>query len=54
MVRDITFLYECAKRIREDSGYDDEYMANEEATENQIETAEELINLVRNLRKLHS
>lgn len=35
-----------AKRIREDSDYDDEYMANEEATENQIKTAEELINLV--------
>lgn len=35
-----------AKRIREDSDYDDEYMANKEATENQIETAEELINLV--------
>ena len=35
-----------AKRIREDSDYDDEYVANKEATENQIETAEELINLV--------
>ena len=35
-----------AKRIREDSEYDDEYMANEEATENQIQTAEELIDLV--------
>lgn len=35
-----------AKRIREDSDYDDEYVANEEATENQIKTAEELINLV--------
>jgi len=34
------------KRIREDSDYDDEYMANEEATENQIQTAEELIDLV--------
>ena len=35
-----------ANKIREDSDYDDEYMANKEATENQIETAEELINLV--------
>lgn len=35
-----------AKRIREDSDYDDEYVANAEATRNQIEIAEELIHLV--------
>ena len=35
-----------AKRMREDSDYDDEYMANKKATENQIDTAEQLINLV--------
>lgn len=35
-----------ANRIREDSDYDDEYVAKPEATEAQIETAEELIHLV--------
>ena len=35
-----------ANRIREDSDYDDEYVAKPEATQAQIETAEELINLV--------
>lgn len=35
-----------ANRIREDSDYDDEFIAKPEATEAQIETAEELINLV--------
>lgn len=35
-----------ANRIREDSDYDDEYVANQEATEAQIKTAEELIELV--------
>lgn len=35
-----------ANRIREDSDYDDEYVANQEATEAQISTAEELIELV--------
>lgn len=35
-----------ANRIREDSDYDDEYIANQEATEAQIKTAEELIELV--------
>lgn len=37
-----------AKRIREDSDYDDEYVVNPEATKDQIATAEELINLVEN------
>ena len=35
-----------ANRIREDSDYDDEYVAQPEATEAQIKTAEELIDLV--------
>lgn len=35
-----------ANRIREDSDYDDEYLASAEATEAQIKTAEELIGLV--------
>lgn len=35
-----------ANRIREDSDYDDEFVAKPEATEPQIETAEELIKLV--------
>lgn len=35
-----------ANRIREDSDYDDEFVAKPEATETQIETAEELIKLV--------
>jgi len=35
-----------ANRIREDSDYDDEYVAQPDATEAQIETAEELIGLV--------
>jgi len=35
-----------AKRMREDSDYDDVYMANKKAIENQINTAEQLINLV--------
>ncbi len=35
-----------ANRIREDSDYDDEYVANSDATETQIQTAEELIGLV--------
>ena len=35
-----------ANRIREDSDYDDEYIANAEETEMQIETAELLIDLV--------
>ena len=34
------------QRIREDSDYDDEYIASEEKTQTQIETAEELINQV--------
>ncbi len=34
-----------ANRIREDSDYDDEYVARPEATEAQIQTAEELIKL---------
>ena len=40
-----------AKRIREDSDYDDEYVANQEATKAQIDTAEELISLVENYIK---
>ena len=35
-----------ANRIREDSDYDDEYVANQVATEAQIQTAEDLISLV--------
>lgn len=35
-----------AQSIREDSDYDDEYIASEEKTQMQIETAEELINQV--------
>ncbi len=35
-----------ASRIREDSDYDDEYVADPIATEDQIKTAEELIELV--------
>lgn len=35
-----------AQSIREDSDYDDEYIASEEKTQTQIETAEELINQV--------
>ena len=35
-----------ANRIREDSDYDDEYVAKPEATEAQIATAEDLIELV--------
>ena len=35
-----------AQRIREDSDYDDEYVPSYEKTEQQIETAKELINLV--------
>lgn len=35
-----------ANRIREDSDYDDDFVAKPEATEAQIETAEELIKLV--------
>jgi len=35
-----------ANRLREDSDYDDEYVANTEATEAQIKTAEELMGLV--------
>ena len=35
-----------AKYIREDSDYDDEYKPNAEETQNQIETARELISLV--------
>ena len=35
-----------AKSIREDSDYDDEYKPNAEETQNQIETARELISLV--------
>ena len=34
-----------ANRIREDSDYDDEFIADSEATQNQIETAKELIKL---------
>lgn len=34
-----------AGKIREDSDYDDEYVARPETTETQIKTAEELINL---------
>lgn len=37
-----------ANRIREDSDYDDEFVVNPEATEAQLKTAEELINLVEN------
>ena len=40
-----------AKRIREDSDYDDEYVASQEATKAQIDTAEELISLVENYIK---
>lgn len=35
-----------AQRIREDSDYDDEYVPSHEKTEQQIETARELIDLV--------
>ena len=35
-----------ANRIREDSDYDDEFIVNIEATEAQLKTAEELIELV--------
>ncbi len=35
-----------AQSIREDSDYDDEYIASKEKTQTQIETAEELINQV--------
>lgn len=35
-----------SSKVREDSDYDDEYVAKPEATESQIETAEELIYLV--------
>ncbi len=35
-----------AQRIREDSDYDDKYITSPEKTQTQIETAEELINLV--------
>lgn len=35
-----------ANRIREDSDYDDEFVVNPEATEAQLKTAEELIELV--------
>lgn len=35
-----------ANRIREDSDYDDEYVAKQETTEEQIKTAEELVKLV--------
>lgn len=35
-----------ASMVREDSDYDDEYVADSEATKQQIKTAEELINLV--------
>ena len=35
-----------ASQVREDSDYDDEYIASEEKTQTQIETAEELINQV--------
>ncbi len=34
------------QRIREDSDYDDEYIPSYEKTEQQIETAKELIKLV--------
>ena len=36
-----------AQRIREDSDYDDEYQPSPEKTEQQIETAKELIKLVK-------
>ena len=36
-----------AQRIREDSDYDDEYSPSYEKTEQQIETARELIDLVK-------
>lgn len=35
-----------ASKTREDSDYDDEFVVDEETTKQQIETAEELINLV--------
>lgn len=35
-----------ANRIREDSDYDDEYVAKQETTEEQIKTAKELVKLV--------
>ena len=35
-----------ANRIREDSDYDDEYVAKQETTEEQIKIAEELVKLV--------
>ena len=41
-----------ANRIREDSDYDDEYIAKAEATEAQIKTAEELIDLVERYIKI--
>ena len=40
-----------ASRIREDSDYDDEYVADPIATEDQIKTAEELIELVEKYKK---
>ena len=44
-----------ANKIREDSDYDDEFIPSAEETENQIETAKELIGLVEKyLNKLKS
>lgn len=40
-----------ANRIREDSDYDDEFVAKPEATEAQIQTAEDLLKLVENYLK---
>lgn len=37
-----------ASKIREDSDYDDEFIVSEDDTQAQIQTAEELINLVEN------
>ena len=45
IISQITVVH-FSNRIREDSDYDDEYVAQPEATEAQIKTAEELIELV--------
>ncbi len=37
-----------ANRIREDSDYDDEFVVKQKETEQQIETAKEIIDLVEN------
>ena len=40
-----------ASKIREDSDYDDEFIVSEDDTQAQIQTAEELINLVEATRE---